>query len=195
MDRREALKLLAANAALPLFSRDALALFQQVHEEFTETAAMKTLDPHQNAMVTAISEIIIPQTNTPGAKAARVNEFIDVILSEWYEEADKASFLAGLSEVDTRCRTLFGQNFVDCAEAQQRQFLETLDSEASASEEHPARSWAEDPPQPRKFLSKIKQLTLVGYYTSEVGFEEELHGEIIPARHAGCAPLAEEAAN
>ena len=46
----------------------------------------------------------------------------------------------------------------------------------------------------RIFFFMMKQLTLVGYYTSQIGFEQELHGEIIPSRHAGCAPLEEEAA-
>ena len=38
----------------------------------------------------------------------------------------------------------------------------------------------------------MKQLTLVGYYTSEIGFEQELREEIIPPRHAGCVPIEDE---
>jgi len=69
---------------------------------------LRTLNPQQNGMVTTISEIIIPQTDTPGAKAARVNEFIDLILTEWYDDEEKSIFLTGLAEVDTRTRDLFG---------------------------------------------------------------------------------------
>ena len=72
---------------------------------------LRTLNPQQNAMVTTISEIIIPQTNTPGAKAARVNEFIDLILTEWYDDEEKSIFLTGLTEVDTRTRGLVRQRF------------------------------------------------------------------------------------
>src|ERR1700740_1144902 len=106
MERREALKLLAATAALPLLSRDAFSLFRAVHEQLPETAALKTLDPHQNATVIAVSELIIPQTETPGAKAARVNEFIDVILTDWYDDQERSIFLNGLADVYAPSRDL-----------------------------------------------------------------------------------------
>jgi len=80
MQRREALRLLASAATLPLVSRDAFSLFQEVHQQLPQTAALKALDPYQNAIVVTISELIIPQTDTPGAKAARVNEFIDLVV-------------------------------------------------------------------------------------------------------------------
>jgi hypothetical protein len=192
MERREALKLLAGAAALPLLSRDALALFQQVHQSLPETAALKVLDPHQNAAVVTIAELIIPQTDTPGAKAVRVNEFIDRILAEWYTEEEKSSFLAGLAQVDTRSHDLFGKDFVDCSQTQQTQILTELD-EGLAEMRKPARTrWRHQPVREQPFFYRMKELTLVGYYTSEVGFEEELHESTIPPQHAGCAPLEEE---
>ena len=105
MQRREALRLLASAAALPLLSREAFSMFQAVHEQLPDQPVLKSLNPHQNATVTTISELIIPQTNTPGAKAARVNEFIDLILTEWYDEEEKSIFMTGLTDVDTRTRT------------------------------------------------------------------------------------------
>src|SRR5882724_438586 len=111
MQRREALKLLAAAATLPLVSRDAFALFQEVHQQLPQTAALKALDPHQNATVATISELIIPQTDTPGAKVARVNEFIDVIVAEWYDQEEKSRFLTGLADVDRRSQSFFGKAF------------------------------------------------------------------------------------
>ena len=86
-------------------------MFQAVHEQLSEQPVLKTLNPHQNATVTIISEIIIPQTNTPGAKAARVNEFIDLILSEWYDDEEKSTFLTGLTDVDSACPRLVRQGF------------------------------------------------------------------------------------
>jgi Gluconate 2-dehydrogenase subunit 3 len=194
MQRREALRLLAASAALPLFSRDALALFQEVHDQLPETAALKVLNPHQNATVIAISETIIPQTDTPGAKATRVNEFIDAILAGWYDEAEKNNFLSDLAQFDVQCRNLLGKDFVECSGEQQTQFLRITDDEIPEIRERAGATWAQENAQPKEFFARIKQLTLVGYYTSQVGFEEELHAEIIPARHAGCAPLEGETA-
>src|SRR5438874_2760626 len=129
MQRREALRLLAATAALPILSRDAFSLFREVHEQLAKAPALKTLNPHQNATVTAMSELIIPQTNTPGAKAVRVNEFIDLILTEWYDDQDRTMFLKGLANVDAQCRDLFAKDFVDCSAAQQKQLLIDLDEE------------------------------------------------------------------
>jgi len=191
MHRRQALRLLASAATLPLLSREAFSLFQAAHEQLSEQRVLKTLDPHQNATVTTIAEAIIPQTSTPGAKAARVNEFIDLILTEWYDEEEKSTFLTGLADVDSRTRELYGKDFVECGEKQQVEILQALDDEVAARTED-VRRRRNRPPE-KNFFFMIKQLTLVGYYTSQIGFEQELHGEIIPSRHAGCVPLEEEA--
>jgi hypothetical protein len=192
MKRRDALKLLAATAALPLLSRDAFSLFRAVHEDLPETAALQTLNPHQNALITTISELIIPQTDTPGAKAARVNEFIDRILSDWYEEEERTNFLAGLADVDTRSRSLFGKDFVGVSADQQMRILTQLDQQVVRVQASSRRHQGN--PGKEEFFASMKHLTLVGYYTSQIGFEQELHQEIIPPRHAGCAPLVPEAA-
>lgn len=193
MQRREALRLLASAAALPLLSRKAFSMFQAVHEQLPQQPVLKTLNPHQNITVTTISELIIPQTNTPGAKEARVNEFIDLILSEWYDDEERATFFTGLTGVDTRARDLFGKDFVDCGEKSQLEILQALDDELGAAPAERRRGSMRRLPPERNFFFMMKQLTLIGYYTSQVGFEQELHGEIIPARHAACVPLEEEA--
>ncbi len=193
MHRREALRLLASAAALPLLSREAFSMFQAVHEQLPEQAVLRTLNPHQNSTVTTIAEIIIPQTDTPGAKAARVNEFIDLILTEWYDDEEKSIFLTGLAEVDASTRGLLGKDFVDCDEKLQTEILRGLDDEVAAARTDVRRGRSRRRPPERNFFFMIKQLTLIGYYTSQIGFEQELHGEIIPARHAGCVPLEEEA--
>jgi hypothetical protein len=194
MHRRQALRLLASAATLPLLSREAFSLFQAVHDQLPEQPVLKTLNPHQNDTVTTIAEIVIPQTNTPGAKAARVNEFVDLIVTEWYDEEEKSIFLAGLGDVDARTQDLYGKDFVQCGEKQQVEVLQALDDEvAAARSEAEVRRRRSRPPQ-KNFFFMMKQLTLVGYYTSQIGFEQELQGEIIPSRHASCVPLEEEAA-
>ena len=167
-------------------------MFQGVHDQLPEQPILKTLNPHQNGTVTTIAEIFIPQTDTPGAKAARVNEFIDLILTEWYDEEEKSTFMNGLADVDVRTRDLYGKDFVECGEKQQTEILQALDDEVAARAQD-VRRRRNHPPE-KNFFFMMKQLTLVGYYTSQIGFEQELHGEIIPSRHAGCVPLEEEAA-
>jgi hypothetical protein len=192
MKRRDALKLLAAAAALPLLSHEAFSLFRAVHQELPKTAALQTLNPHQDATVTLISELIIPQTDTPGAKAARVNEFIDLILTDWYDDNERVNFLEGLDDVDTRSQGLFNKDFLSASPDQQMKLLGDLDQEMIEMQTSPGRH--RENPGKKKFFGSMKQLTLVGYYTSQIGFEQELHLSIIPPRHAGCVPLAPEAA-
>jgi glucoside 3-dehydrogenase (cytochrome c) hitch-hiker subunit len=195
MQRREVIRLLLGTAAIPLLPKEALALFRQVHANVPSNPVPKTLNAHQDATVTAIAEWIIPQTDTPGAKAVRVNEFIDLILTDWYDEADRAKFLAGLANVDTQSRDLFGKDFVDCPVAQQKQMLTVLDEELTEERQSNVfttrrrrRLLAAD----KSFFYAIKQLTLVGYFTSEEGAKQALHYEVIPSQHIQCAPMPEE---
>ena len=192
MERRDILKLLASAAAFPALSQDSVAFFQDVHSQVAKSAGLKTLNPHQDATVTTIAELIIPQTETPGAKAVKVNEFIDLILTEWYDEATTARFLAGLSDVDSRSQKLFGKKFVACKKPQQIELLKVLDAEFVLARKEEA---APTVPAlaPMNFFGMIKKLTLIGYYTSEIGFKDELHRSILPATHKGCAVIGKEA--
>jgi len=56
-----------------------------------------------------LTDLIIPETDTPGAKAALVNEFIDVILTEWAIDAERQNFLQGLAGIDNRARNCLGK--------------------------------------------------------------------------------------
>jgi Gluconate 2-dehydrogenase subunit 3 len=195
MRRRDALKLLAGAAALPLLSGEAYSLFQAVHEQLPETAALRTLNPSQNSIVVAMSEVIIPQTETPGAKAVRVNEFIDLILTDWYDEPERTQFLAGLSNVNARSHDLFAKDFADCAINQQAEIVAALDEELDQlrDAELPGSSPRGGPPRvENNFFYMMKRLTLVGYFTSQVGFEQQLHKQIIPRTHSGCATITDE---
>jgi len=195
MERRDVLKLLASAATLPVLSPEAFSLFRGMHAQIAEMPSLKTLNPQQNATVTTIAELIIPQTDTPGAKAVKVNEFIDLILSQWYDKGDTERFLSGLGQVDARSQELFGNSFIACSETQQKEILTQLDSETTDSlPRFPNPSYSEflELASPPGFFQTMKRLTLIGYYTSEAGFEDELHRSIIPPGHAGCAPVPEE---
>ena len=135
------------------------------------------LSSEQLELVATIAEHILPETDTPGARAVGVHEFIDAMLAEGYAGEDRARFFAGLTDVDARARAACGRPFLECARVQQRALLEDLDRETLA--------------QPAAFFRTFKELTLVGYYTSEVGATRELHHEPVPGRYAGCVPLAE----
>lgn len=196
MERREALRLLVAGGVLPALPTDLFAFFQGAHP--ASGYALRTLNPHQNDTVVAMIDQIIPATDTPGAKEAGVNEFIDVILTEWANDEERGNFLAGLADVDKQSNTLFGKNFTGASPDQQVALLRSLDEAAAV-----ARARSERKPRPPQwkaegrdlqmqddFFTVFKRMTVHGYYTSEIGFAKELKLEIIPGAQRGCIPVA-----
>src|SRR2546425_902850 len=135
MNRREMVRLLSGALAAPLAAglpaERLAALGRSVHAR-ARGRALQVLDPHQSETVATIAEMIIPATDTPGARAARVHEFIDLILAEWDGDDDRARFLSGLADVDTRCRDAFGADFLGAAAAQRSAVLAGLDAEVTA---------------------------------------------------------------
>ena len=192
MDRRGVLKFLALSSALPAMPGGVLAAFREIHSSLGSVPSLKILTPHQNATVVALSELIIPATNTPGAKDTRVNEFIDRVVAEWYSDEERSRFLAGLADVDARTQHLFQTDFADASPTQQTVILGALGeemAEAMAALAAAPRGYRGSAPEPDgNFYLIFRQLTLTGYFTSEAGFTLQLHEEIIPGRYDGCVP-------
>jgi hypothetical protein len=191
MQRRDALRIFAAGAVLPVFSPELFALFR--HAQPPPGYTLRTLATHQNDTVVAMTEQIIPATDTPGAKGARVNEFIDVILTEWATPEERAHFLEGLAEIDKQSQRLFGKDFVDASSEQQLAQLRAIDDATLAGRIAHAHhgNHVEEPDQQMKgeFWEIFKRITVHGYYTSEVGFSQELKLQIIPGAQHGCTDI------
>jgi hypothetical protein len=129
-------------------------------------------------MVVTVSELIIPRTETPGARDVGVNRFIDGVLQE-AEPGQRESFLRGLAWIDERSVALFGGRFVKMSAAQQTSLLTGLAGEDDPSEADRAGV---------DFFRAIKSMTITGYYSSEAGLRRELgdDGRIASAEFAGC---------
>ena len=130
--------------------------------------APRTLSPSQLELVAVMAEHIIPRTDTPGARAAGVHRFVDTLLTDHYPAAERDRFLAGLADVDARARSAQGKTFLACAPGQQIALLTELDEAA-----YPPSGAAAPLPE-TWFFRRMKELTLVGYYTSEIGASREL---------------------
>jgi gluconate 2-dehydrogenase gamma chain len=190
MDRREALRLLAMGAALQLAPGNLFAALREARALLGTQATPRTLDPHQYATVTAITQLIIPRTDTPGATDVGVSEFIDLIVTEWYKPDERTRFLNGLADVDSRTQALFGKKFVESSPGQQAEILialgEQMTEEAEALRDQ-ARQYRGSSPRPNQnFYYMLRGLTLTGYYTSEAGATRELDFQIIPGHYDGC---------
>jgi hypothetical protein len=194
MQRRDILKMLATGAVLPVFSSPLAAFFRGAQAQTGPGYKLRTLNPHQNATVVVMTDLIIPETDTPGAKGARVNEFIDVILTEWATPEERQNFLQGLAGVDKQSQELFGKDFVDATPVQQVTLLRAMDdfaaSERGQKPEKHGNTVPEFDTQLRgNFYDIFRGITLHGYYTSEIGFTQELKLQIIPGAQHGCEKL------
>ena len=186
MNRREALLALGGAAVLadPLF-----AASRTLHARLTSGAGLKVLDPHQNDTVVMIAEMIIPATDTPGATAAKVNEFVDLGLSEWFEAEERKRFLDGIADLDARSRKRFTKDFITSAPEQRTELLQLLDAEVAGLRDADKQGTHREPSPSQRFFGNMKRVTLLAYFTSEVGQTEELHNPIIPGRYDGCVLL------
>jgi gluconate 2-dehydrogenase subunit 3-like protein len=188
-NRRAALRTLATGAVGAATSTtwvESLAALarQQAHAHAADGAiaaqdwAPRVLTARQNEAVVTLTELIIPETDTPGAKAARVNRFIDTVLHD-APPADRDTFLRGLSWIDERSRSLFGKDMVGASAAQQTELLTRLAKEGNADAED--RIGVD-------FFQAIKSMTIDGYYTTEIGLRQELgdDGQLFHAEFRGC---------
>jgi hypothetical protein len=194
MQRRDVLKMLAGGAVLPVFSSPLSAFFREAQAQTGPAYKLRTLNPHQNATVTLMTDLIIPDTDTPGAKAARVNEFIDVILTEWATDEERQHFLDGLGDVDKRSNELFGKDLVEASPKQQVTLLHAMDDEAAEKRAAHRPTHGNTVPEldtqlKGNFYDVFRGITLHGYYTSEIGFTQELRLKIIPGGQHGCETL------
>jgi glucoside 3-dehydrogenase (cytochrome c) hitch-hiker subunit len=193
MNRREALRLLAAGAGSQLTSAHLFAL-RQARALVGTQVQRRTLDAHQHATVTAIADLIIPRTDTPGAADVGASDFIDLILTEWYNDEDRAGFLAGLDDVDANTKALFGKPLIECSTSQQAEILTGLGDRMVEDENVRLKRFSEStdsrPTPHQNFYLMLRHLTLTAYYTSEAGAEAELHFQVIPDRYDGCADLS-----
>ena len=182
MRRREVLKVLGAAAALPFVPTraDAAVRFaESVHRRLDadralHASALRVLSAEQNELVTMIAEMVIPETDTPGATSAHINEFVDLLLAEWSSDEDRERFLKGLDAIDRECRATYGKRFVELAEPERVLMLGALDAMRDA-QEGGGRAFGE-----------VKRLTVYGYFTSEAVQKNILKTEMWPGRYDGC---------
>ena len=188
--RRQAIRSLASGAVATVASAswvESLAALarQQAHAHAAtaaiaaQTWAPRTLTAQQNELVVALSELIIPATDTPGAMATNVNRFIDQVLSD-AEPQVRASFVRGLTWIDARSRALFkAKDFLRASAEQQTTLLTRLSAEGNPDKEEATG---------RDFFQAIKSMTINGYYTSEIGLRKELgdNGQLFLPQFQGC---------
>jgi hypothetical protein len=179
MQRRQVVQFLGAALALPFLPRSAHAAIEigeQIHRRLGDVP-FRTLSSDQQKLVTTIAEMIIPETDTPGATSVKVPEFIDLILTEWASDEERTAFLAGLKDIDTRAAAMGSPTFVDLPAEKKVELLTTLDA-ARADKEGAGLAFG-----------RLKGLTVYGYFTSKVVDIDILKTQMFFNGYQGNAPF------
>lgn len=156
------------------------------------------------SLLDEIGETIIPATSTPGAKAAQVGEFMKVMVTDCYTQRQQDAFVSGIGELDEACKKVNSKGFVECTPEQRKAFLVSLEKEAKEfntkrdeadkplREEHKkkneALAWKDQKDfegAPSHYYTMMKQLTLLGFFTSKTGMTETLRHVPIPGKYDG----------
>jgi hypothetical protein len=171
MNRRQAVQRMALAIGGTLVAPN-IILESSAFDPLTSTAA-----PERLALLDAIAETIIPRTATSGARDAQVGAFIDVMIRDCYYPDWQEKLNAGIQEIAVKGRKALGRSFAKASQLERESFLRTLDEIAHKDDGH--------------YFRTLKELTLLGYFTSEPGLTENLNYEPVPTRFEPCAPADE----
>ena len=189
MDRREAIKRAALLVGGSIMMPDILKAWTSP----TITNKAFRISLTQDQTLVELCETIIPTTDTPGAKAAGVADFVKKMLADCYEKKVSDAFMAGLDKLEAASNAQFGKSFADVT-AEQRIILvkaaetQAIEERANFKKQQQAGGVSSTLPQAQPFFFIAKELTVTGYFTSEIGCTQALRYEPVPGRYDGALP-------
>jgi gluconate 2-dehydrogenase gamma chain len=185
MDRREALKRTAWMMGGILSAPAIAGVLKGCTAKPTIDWKPAFLKEDQAVLVTQVAEIIIPKTDSPGAKDAGVPGFIDSMLKDVYSEEDQKRYLDGMDAFNKSAEKEYGDPFIELNAEDQAAFVKKVHDESVAEEKSDRR------PPKRPFILMTKELTMLGFFTSKPGASEVLQYMAVPGAYKGCVPLSE----
>ncbi len=205
MNRRDAMQRVAYLMGGALSAPTMIAMLEGCKSNTaTEAANSFALSTDYKGLVAEIAEIIIPKTTTPGAKEAGVGPFVEMMLKDCYKPSQQEHFVKGLDALEEESKKANGgKKFLESTSAQQTALLKkfemmsneeakkietakkVLDAETGLAKENKGK--VETPPTP--FFKLMKELTLLGYFTSEIGCKQALAYVEVPGKYEGCVKM------
>jgi len=178
MNRRELLKK-SVIASLGLsFAPGLLVSLESCAKERPTIDQPVYLTEEQFDAIWQMAELILPQTDSPGAHEAGVAPFIDQLFGQYFEQAEKATYESGLMDFLSDCKGKYGKSFADLTADKQTAYLKALDEEK----------------RPDSFFKSIKKVILWAYFTSEVGMKS-MNYLPVPGRYNGCITIDQNEKN
>ena len=191
LTRREALKRVAWLMGGTV-SASAILAIQKGYSATTPAGAKPAvLTPPQMRIVSTVSEIMIPRTDTPGAIDVGVPGFIDLMLADVYTQKDRERYLAGMADFDAAAHTEQGKEFLALEPTRQVALVRKF-HDAAVIEDQRSAHQRDDVQRP--FILMTKELTLLGFFTSEAGATQVLQYIAVPGSYHACLPV-EQAGN
>ena len=152
----------------------------------------------EEKMMAALGEAIIPTTNFIGATGVQASQFTLMMVNDCYPPDEQKIFTVGMAGLNDACKKVNDKNFMDCSPEQRKSFLITLEKEAKEyntkrdEKEKTAKENAKMNPDyigmPSHYYTMMKQLTLLGYFSSEIGSKQALRFLPIPGKYDGAYP-------
>jgi hypothetical protein len=166
----------------------------------TSTQVSDLFDTDHVAFLNEVADTILPTTSSPGAKAANVGQFMAVMVRDCYTPADQKTFLDGIKKLNDAGQKQFSGKFMDLTDQQRTDLLVAFDKEQkdfttqrnkqldADKLKHTSDTKYKAPELPHHYFRMMKELTLLGYFTSEIGATKALRYIAIPGRYDGCVP-------
>jgi hypothetical protein len=195
MDRREAVKYISILMGGALVGGDAFLMGCK-----SATGKSEWLSAESIAYLDEIAETILPRTSTPGAKDAQVGKFMTVMVNDCYEEGDPKAFKEGMDKLNDASKKQFDKSFMEITPVQRKELLIAIDKEskdyqkkvgdfnkAENEKQQKDAKYVKQKMSPHYF-TMMKQLTMLGFFTSEQGATKALRYDPVPGRYDGCMP-------
>lgn len=145
----------------------------------------------ERADITAMVDTILPRTDTPGAVDAGVPNFVEYMVQSWLDDAERQVFMQGLAGLVEDCQMKYGKSFSQLPATQKLTMLEALEDQASDSPWYDfanvQRQYVENAP----FICQLKELSIFGFFSSEIGAKEVLRHDPMPMQFDGEYELAD----
>tara|TARA_B100001057_G_scaffold197553_1_gene198232 strand:- start:13304 stop:13903 length:600 start_codon:yes stop_codon:yes gene_type:complete len=156
-----------------------LDLLSNSYASSDEALSKRFFTSDQFKIISRIADLIIPETDTPGALGVGAPNFIDMMLTDWASSNRQLDFVKGLDEINLRAKDSLSKSFLACSAEQQELILREIDKEYFNKDLN------------NLYFGMIKKMVLFAYYSSEVGATLELNFQRIPGDYLPCVPLSE----
>lgn len=193
MNRREVLQRAALALGYTISAPLAAAVLNGCKAKPDITFVPKFFTEEQARLVSALADTILPRTNTPGAIDAGVPGFIDDMIGNVYDANQQKNFTDGLAALASEAKSQIGGDFVDATPEEQLEFVKNKNSQvlSGADASQSEGWWAAGGGKSKPFFLELKELTVLGFFTSEAGATKVLQYKQVPGPFKGCVPLSE----